>query len=74
MDNFVVNIIEFDFNGIKYPVGHLFKVIGSSSRGLDIEDENGNHIYETLFINDHFISLSDYRDDRINNILNNECR
>lgn len=70
MDNLVVNIIEFDFNGIVYPVGHIFKVIGRSYRGLDLEDENGHKIYETLFISNHFTDISNYRDKKINDILN----
>lgn len=41
---------DYEINGKLYKKGHRFKVIGSSYRGLDIEDDDGNRIYETLFI------------------------
>lgn len=45
--NLVVKI-PFTFNNKFYDVGHKFHVIGSDSmRGWDIEDDEGNRIYET---------------------------
>jgi hypothetical protein len=57
-------------NGKLYKKGHRFKVIGSSFRGLDIEDSEGNRIYETLFI-DHILKpvpISELRDDKLNQL------
>lgn len=67
-------IIEFtedhEFNGKVYKKGHRFKVIGGSYRGLDIEDVDGNRIYETLFISYLMreVPLSELRDNKLNDL------
>ena len=35
-----------------YTKGHEFNVVGNSYRGFDLEDDEGNKIYECLFIHD----------------------
>lgn len=35
-----------------YTKGHEFKVYGSSYRGFDLVDDDGNKMNETLFIHD----------------------
>lgn len=57
---------DFEFNGKLYKKGHLFTVTGNSFRGLDLKDDDGNVISETLFI-DHIISddISEIRDMKI---------
>lgn len=46
----VVFLEDYEFNGKLYKKGHQFNVTGSSYRGLDLEDDDGNKIHETLFI------------------------
>ena len=41
---------ELKMNNKIYPIGHQFVIIGSSPRGWDIKDDEGNTVYETLFI------------------------
>lgn len=42
---------DWEFNGRKYEKGHKFHAIGAHGiRGFDLEDENGNVIYETSMI------------------------
>ena len=68
----VVFTEDYYFNNKLYEKGHRFKVTGSSYRGLDLEDFEGNRICETLFI-DHIIAplpLSEIRDEKIDKILN----
>lgn len=35
-----------------YTKGHEFNVVGSSYRGFDLEDDEGNKIHECLFMHD----------------------
>ena len=53
--------------------GHVFTIIGESYRGLDIEDEDGDRIYECKFIQHHFIpyDIKKERSDKINEINEN---
>ncbi len=62
----VMFLEDFEFNGKLYKKGHLFTVTGNSFRGLDLKDDDGNVISETLFI-DHIISddISEIRDMKI---------
>jgi len=47
----VVFIEDFTFNDKLYKKGHQFKIIGEDGmRGFDLEDKDGNRIYETRFI------------------------
>jgi hypothetical protein len=39
-----------------YTKGHEFNVVSSSYRGFDLEDDDGNRMDETLFI-DHLLEL-----------------
>jgi len=41
---------DVDMNKILYKKGHEFTVVSSSFRGLDLEDDDGNRLDETLFI------------------------
>jgi len=41
---------EVDMTIKKYPAGHEFTVYNSSYRGLDLIDDEGNKLDETLFI------------------------
>lgn len=61
---------EIESDGIKFKKGHIFKVIGESHRGLDIEDDQGNKIYECRFIQHTFIlyTLKEERKDKLNKI------
>ncbi len=61
---------DYEFNGKLYKKGHRFKVIGSSYRGLDLEDADGNRIYETLFISAFInpVPLSELRDDKLKDL------
>lgn len=63
-------IEDYKFNGKLYKKGHLFKVIGSGYRGLDLEDFDGNKIYETLFISNIIskITIAEIRDRKLNNL------
>lgn len=69
-----VAIVEFkedyEFNGKIYKKGHRFRVTGSSYRGLDLEDAEGNKICETLFINDIMreVPISEIRNDKLNEL------
>ena len=66
----VVVIKEFTFLGISYKIGDRLKIIGNDPiRGWDLEDKDGNKIYETRFIYDKFKELGVYRDSRLNNLL-----
>jgi len=62
----VVVLIEFEFNGVVYKPGHIFKVTGDDNiRGLDLEDSNGNKVGETRFIRHHYEFLSRVRDEKL---------
>ncbi len=53
-----------------YFPGHQFTIIGEDSiRGFDLEDDKGNKIYETRFITDSYISISEYRDRKVDEYL-----
>ena len=69
-DNIVVLKERFEFNGKVFERGHHFTIIDSSyNRGWDLKDDDGNCIYECLFIHDKFMSISDWRDEKINEII-----
>ena len=61
---------DYEFNGKLYKKGHRFKVIGSSYRGLDIEDADGNCIYETLFISKIMkkVTTAEMRDEKLKDL------
>ena len=64
-DIFVV-VKEFNFNGRHYKIGDHFKIIGDSGfRGWDLEDMDGNKIYETRMIHDHFSDIAEERDKKL---------
>lgn len=66
----VIVVKEFTFLGISYKIGDRLKIIGNDPiRGWDLEDKDGNKIYETRFIYDKFKELGVYRDSRLNNLL-----
>lgn len=60
---------ELKMNNKVYPIGHQFVIIGSSPRGWDIKDDEGNTVYETLFISHTFKSISAERNYKIEQIL-----
>ena len=61
---------DYEFNGKLYKKGHRFKVIGSSYRGLDLEDTHGNRIYETLFISNIMkkVTTAEMRDEKLKDL------
>ncbi len=69
----VVFIEDFEFNGKLYKKGHQFTIVGSASgmpwRGWDLEDKDGNCIGETISISNMYVSLSDERNRKINDII-----
>ena len=65
----VVFIEDFTFNNKVYKKGHQFKIVGEDGfRGFDLMDKDGNKIYETRFISDKYISLSDFRNIKLNDL------
>jgi len=65
----VVFTEDYYFNNKLYEKGHKFKVTGSSYRGLDLEDFEGNRICETLFISNIIKPISELREEKIDKIL-----
>lgn len=66
----VVFTKDFTFNGRTYKKGHQFKIFGDSGiRGWDLKDKDGNLILETALIEEYYTSLSEYRNNEINEIL-----
>lgn len=61
----VVLLEDFDFNGKTYHPGHKWKIINTSYRGWDIEDDAGNRIYECLFIQANFEYLRELREEKL---------
>ena len=65
----VVLLEELEFNDILYKKGHQFKVIGEDNiRGFDLEDDNGNRIYETRFIRSKYEFIKRIRDKKIKDL------
>lgn len=59
---------KVEMSYITYYPGHEFTIIGSSGfRGWDLEDDDGNKLYETRFVK--FDNISEVRDRKINEIL-----
>lgn len=55
-------------SGMVFEIGHKFTISSDDGiRGFDLIDDNGNRLCETRFIK--MKSLSDDRDDKINEIL-----
>lgn len=54
-----------------FPKGHEFKIYGSSYRGFDLVDDDGQKMDECAFIHDKFelISLVDIRDGKIDKLI-----
>jgi hypothetical protein len=66
----VVLVEDFEFNNKVYKKGHQFNIIGDDDmRGFDLKDDDGNEIGETRFIRNIYVSLSDFREDKINKII-----
>ena len=71
MKDILVVIKEFEFGGRYYKLGDRFKIIGEDPmRGFDIEDMNGNKIYETRMMssNFRFIRKDEIRDDKLKDL------
>ena len=75
MEKIVVLIEDFEFHRL-YKRGHHFTIIDAFSigrrithRGWDLRDEDGNCIYETLFIQNKFVYLSEWRNLQLNSLL-----
>ena len=67
----VVITKDFVFNKKQYKVGDIFTIISDSGmRGWDIQDKDGNIIYETMMISDHYIPipLKELRKEKLNEI------
>jgi len=43
---------DVEMHNFTYTKGHEFTVFGESYRGLDLVDDDGNKLVETLFIHD----------------------
>ena len=43
---------DIKMHNCTYTKGHEFNVVGSSYRGFDLKDDDGNEMGECLFIND----------------------
>jgi hypothetical protein len=65
----VVLIESFEFNEKVYEVGHQFTIVDTSYRGWDLEDKDGNCIYETLFIQNKFVTLDVARENKLKVLL-----
>lgn len=63
---------EVGIFGKIYQAGHQFTITGSSYRGLDLEDDNGNKIAETLLINNIIRPISELRDKKIDIITKDD--
>jgi len=46
-----------------FPKGHIFTIFGSTLRGWDLVDDNGNKLVECLFIHDK-LELFDIKEER----------
>jgi hypothetical protein len=64
----VVLIEDYEFHKL-YKRGHQFTIIDTSYRGWDIEDDDGNRIYECLFIHNKFVSLDEWREEQIDKLI-----
>lgn len=74
MDRVIV-IKPITFNKKIYPIGHIFNIIGNDSmRGYDLRDDDGNTIYETRMISDHYkiFTIDKERDKKIDQILSKD--
>jgi hypothetical protein len=59
---------KVEMSYITYYPGHVFTIIGDSGfRGWDLEDDNGNMLYETRFVK--FDNITEVRDKKIDDIL-----
>lgn len=66
MGEIYILLEDLIFNSRYYKKGSRFKVIGQDNiRGFDLEDQNGNKIYETRFIANKFMSIKDIREDKL---------
>lgn len=66
----VILIKPISLNYRVFEVGHQFTITGSSGmRGWDLIDDEGSAIYETAMVSDHYVSISEDRDKKIDIIL-----
>ena len=64
----------FFFNSRRYNVGDIFTIVGNSGyRGWNIEDENGNIIYETVMLSINYkeLTIKELRNMKLDNINKN---
>lgn len=67
----IIVVKKFSFNKRYYNIGDKFKIVGDSDfRGWDIQDMNGNTIYETMMISDNFeeLQLKELRKQKLDKI------
>lgn len=59
---------KVEMSYITYYPGHVFTIIGDSGfRGWNLEDDDGNMLYETRFVK--FDNITEIRDKKINDLL-----
>lgn len=66
---------DWSFNNVQYYKGDVFKIIGDSFRGWDLQSERTkNKIYECLFVHDKFdyYNIKQERKEKLLNILKNQ--
>lgn len=49
---------DIEMHNCTYTKGHEFNVVGSSYRGWDLKDDDGNEISECLFIHDKLEAIA----------------
>ena len=63
---------EVKLFGHIFEAGHQFTIISSSERGWDLQDDDGNKMCETRFMNGQIKSISESREYKINIILDDK--
>ena len=72
IERIVIFLEDFESGGKIYKKGHEFKVVGEDyMRGFDLEDKDGNKMYETRMISDKYrmLTTSEIRDRKIDKII-----
>jgi hypothetical protein len=62
---------QVNMTNITYEIGHVFTIFGSTERGWDLIDDNGNKLYETRFVKMEHYNILEERKEKIAKIKNN---
>ena len=65
----VVVCINYERKPVNLTIGKQYTVIGNSMDGIKITDDKGN---ESYFYVNRFVMLSKYREQQLNNLLNED--